>query len=252
MLNVFTIVLNGMPWLHYVHRSLTQCHIDWKWTIVHGFADPIGDTAWCKSIPTPEDDGTLASILKWALTDDRIDVIAKDRWPGKTAMCNTALESFTETGVLIQMDADEVWTPMQLRILTGLFDQHPAAGGAMFLCRYWVGPYRYVCTPGAFGNHVEYEWVRAWRFTPGMTFERHEPPILKGVSQYIGHRDTAQLGLVFDHYAYATRKQIEFKRAYYGSEYDPESWDRLQTMHGVVDLHDVLPWVRSSVMSYEG
>jgi hypothetical protein len=250
-LNVFTIVLNGMPWLMELRETLFNTPANWTWTIVHGVADPVADTSWCQRIPTPPDDSTLANIRTWARMDERIRVIEQPRWPGKTAMCNAALATFDTPGVLMQMDADEVWQPSQLRVVSTLFDRFEKAGGAMFLCRYWVGPRRYVCTPNAFGNHIAYEWIRAWRFTPGMEFERHEPPILSGVVSYVSQPATAHLGLVFDHYAYATREQIEFKAMYYGDGYSVEAWDRLQEMRGPVDLCGVLPWVKSPVISYE-
>jgi len=249
-LNIFTIVLNGMPYLREIHRTLDRLGGDWRWTLVHGVADPVGDTDWCQQIEAPPDDGTERFLHEIA-KDPRIAVIKQPRWPGKAAMCNTALATFTEPGILMQMDADEIWTAAQLRVIPALFDRHPQAHGAMFLCRYWVGPRRFVCTPNAFGNHCAYEWIRAWRFVPGMRFERHEPPILIGAKDYVSHSATAQMGLVFDHYAYATRRQIEFKQAFYGEEYDPAAWDRLQVMRGPVDLHGVLPWVKASVISHE-
>lgn len=252
-INFFTIILNGLPWIQQVYSAISRSELDWRWTIVHGVADPVGDTDWCQQIEAPADDGTLPYLRTIAANSlGRITLICADRWPGKTAMCNAALETFTEPGFLMQMDADEVWTPAQLRMIPAVFERNPQAHGAMFLCRYWVGPNRFVCTPGAFGNHTAYEWIRAWRFVPGMRFERHEPPILLGAKQYASHTATAQLGLVFDHYAYATRAQMEFKHSYYsGADYDCESWDKLQAMRGPVDLCGVLPWVRSSVISYE-
>jgi hypothetical protein len=254
-INVFTIVLNGLPWIHSVHKSLHRAlaqGLDLRWAIVHGVADPVADTSWCKTIPAPPDDGTLPYLREIAASSSgRITLICADRWPGKTAMCNAALDTFDQPGILMQMDADEVWTPAQLRVMPALFERHPQAQGAMFLCRYWVGPNRFVCTPNAFGNHCAYEWIRAWRFAPGMRFERHEPPMLIGAKDYASHSATAAMGLVFDHYAYATRAQIEFKRDYYGPEYSPEAWDRLQAMSGQVDLCGVLPWVKAPVISYE-
>jgi hypothetical protein len=250
MTSAFTIVLNGMPWLREIYRNLTELDGDWRWTLVHGVADPVGDTDWCQQIDAPLDDGTTAFLDEIA-RDKRVAVIRQPRWPGKTAMCNAALATFTEPGILLQMDADEVWQPAQLRVLPALFDRFPEAHGALFLCRYWVGPRRFVCTPNAFGNHTAYEWIRAWRFVPGMRFQWHEPPMLIGAKQYVSHASTAQMGLVFDHYAYATRAQIEFKQGFYGPEYDPGAWDRLQAMRGPVDLCGVLPWVKAPVVSYE-
>jgi cellulose synthase/poly-beta-1,6-N-acetylglucosamine synthase-like glycosyltransferase len=249
-LNVFTIVLNGMPYLRRVWDCLRATDTNWRWTIVHGVADPVADTSWCKTIEAPTDDGTLA-LLAECESSPRVTVIRQPRWPGKTAMCNAALATFDRPGVLIQMDADEIWAPRQLLTVPTLFERYPLADAAMFFCRYWFGPRRFVCTPNAFGNHIAYEWIRAWRFTPGATFERHEPPVLRGAEKYLSHAITSQVGLVFDHYAYASRAQVEFKQAYYGPEYDPAAWDRLQEMRGPVDLCGVLPWVKSPVISYE-
>lgn len=249
-ISVFTIVFNGMPWLPKIYDTLCEL-ADFRWSIVHGIADPVGDTAWCKRIETRPDDGTLDWIQSVALADNRVTVLSQERWPGKTPMCNAALGALKVPGILVQMDADEIWTQTQLSVLPSLFERHPTADAAMFLCRYWVGPNRYVCTPNAFGNHCAYEWVRAWRYEPGMTFEAHEPPMMRGCTRYISHGATAQLGLVFDHFAYADRSQIQFKADYYGPEYSVEAWDRLQTMRGPVDLCGVLPWVKAPIMSYE-
>ena len=252
-LNIFTIVLNGMPWLEEVEDAIMQSGADYRWVIVHGVADPVADTSWCQRIETPEDDGTTEKLRQLARYGDRIRVISRPRWPGKTAMCNAALEAFDATtpAVTLQIDADELWTPRQLRALPSLFDEFTDAHAAMFLCRYWFGPRRFVCTPGTYGNNTSYEWVRAWRHRPGMRFERHEPPLVTGAANYIGHAATAQRGFVFDHMAYADRSQIEFKERYYGPDYSPAAWDRLQALRGPVDLSTVLPWVKQSVICHE-
>lgn len=250
VLNVFTIVINGMPWLPRIHEALSALDIPWRWTIVHGVADPVGDTAWCHRVERPADDGTMDALYVLR-NKPHVHVIARPRWPGKTAMCNAALDTFDHPGVLMQIDADELWTPEQLRIMPALFAAHPEADGALFYCRYWVGPRRFVCQPNAFGNHTGYEWIRAWRYQPGQKFLTHEPPHLDGATRYVRHEVTARHGLVFDHHAYARREQIEFKLQYYGPDYDPAAWDRLQTMRGPVDLSTVLPWVKRPVMSWE-
>lgn len=250
-LNIFTIVLNGQPWIQRVADSLLGYRGDWQWSVVHGVADPVGDTSWCQRISAPEDDGTIAFLEHLALRDPRVTFTRRSRWPGKTAMCNTALAEFRQPGVLMQMDADEVWTPEQLRIVAGLFDMAPDADAAMFLCRYWVGARRFVCQTNTYGNHCAYEWIRAWRFSPGAQFETHEPPVLAGAKKYISQGMTAQLGLVFDHYAYATREQVQFKERYYDYDGATEAWERLNAAHGPQDIAQFLPWVKESAISFE-
>lgn len=250
-INAFTIVLNGQPWIERVARSLLRVP-GARWTVVHGVANPVADTSWCKPIDAPEDDGTL-KFLRW-LRDRRPDLltlIEQPHWPGKTAMCNAALDAFTEPGLLMQIDADEIWQPEQLRVMPSLFAQHPSADAAMFLCRYWVGPRRYVCTPNAYGNNCGYEWIRAWKFAPGQRFLSHEPPMLDGAHRYVSHSATAHLGLVFDHYAYATRDQVAFKEQYYGYAGAVAAWEKLNAATGPQDVSAFLPWVKTPVISYE-
>lgn len=247
MLNIFTIVLNGMPYIRDIYSSLYG--IDCRWTIVHGIAEPVLDTSWCRGIESVADDGTL-SFLETIERDPRVKVLRQDRWHGKTEMCNAALATFDEPGTLMQMDCDEIWPAGAIRIVPTLFDISDA-DAAMFTCRYWMGKNRVMFTHNQYGNNSAYEWIRAWRFEPGDRFERHEPPILAGAKKYLKHDVTSKLGLVFDHYAYHSRRQIEFKSDYYGSEYDPAAWDKLQTMHGAVDISTVLPWVKSHAISFE-
>jgi hypothetical protein len=254
-LHVFTLALNSMPWLERVADSLLlagQLRPNIRWTIIHGYAEPVADTSWCKPIDPPKDDGTL-KLLDGLETFAGVRVIRRERWPGKTAMCNAALETFDDEqgGVLMQMDSDEVWTPAQLRVLPSLFDRWPDADAAMFLCRYWITPNRYICTPGAWGNNPAYEWIRAWRWIPGARFLAHEPPRLAGADKFLTHAATAQLGLVFDHYAYATREQVAHKQEYYGYAGAVAQWDALCAESGPVDVSQYLPWVRGNVMSYE-
>lgn len=257
-LHVFTLALNSMPWIERVAESIEQTRregfVDVRWTIVHGVAEPLADTAWCKQIETPPDDGTKEFLDGLAtFGGPKTQVLYGQRWPGKTAMCNAALETFDAAGcgTLVQMDSDEVWAPAQLRILPSLWERFTEADAAMFHCRYWLGPNRYVATPNAYGNNSAYEWIRAWRWQPGQRFERHEPPILANASKYLPQQVTAQLGLVFDHYAYATREQVAFKEAYYGYEGAVAQWDNLNAQTGPQDAARYLSWVRGSVMSYE-
>lgn len=249
-LNIFTIVLNGLPWIAMHHARLKALKTPWNWTIVHGIADPKADTAWVHGVDTVEHDATLAYVRKLAAKDARVRVIEKERWHGKAEMCNAALETFTERGILLQMDADELWTTAQLDMMPVMFRMYPDADCAFFMARVWVGPNRFVCQPGGWANS-DYEWLRAWKWEPGRKFNSHEPPKLEGQNRVIKKTHTAMLGMVFDHYSYVLRSQIEFKEKYYGPRWSVRAWESLQSMRGPVDLSAVLPFVDTPTLSHE-
>lgn len=251
-LNIATIVLNGMPWIARQEETLSRLSIPWSWNIVHGIADPVADTSWCKPLGEVADDGTL----NWLSTMARhpaVKMCAGRRWPGKTAQINWALNQFTAPGLLLQLDADEMWTTAQLETMVRLFEAYSWATHAAFASRLFVGPRRVVTHPGAYGNRWSYEWHRAWRFTPGQKFITHEPPVLEGTrpERILGHAFTACAGLVFDHMSYATHQQVAFKEVYYGYPGAVAGWQKLQAMRGPVDLRGVLPWVTDHALSYE-
>lgn len=249
-LNVFTICLNGLPWITMHHARLESLKIPWNWTIVHGIADPKADTAWCNPLETVAHDETLGYLRRLRDRDNRVTLIEQERWHGKKTMCNAALETFKEQGMLLQMDADEVWSERQLQLMPSLFEAYPEADCAFFLARVWVGPNRYTCQPGGWANR-DYEWLRLWKWEPGRFFETHEPPRLAGQNKVIKKTHTAMLGLVFDHYSYVFRDQIAFKEKYYGKLWSVAAWESLQTMRGPVELKAVLPFVDSETMSFE-
>ncbi len=249
-LNVFTICYNGMPFIRRHLTGLVISGLDFQWTIVHGRARPNDCTHWRKGDIPEGEDGTLAYLRHLASERDNVHLIEAPEWHSKLAMCNAALATFSERGLLLQMDADEFWTGEQLALMPILFAMYPDADCAKFMARVWLGRTRFVCTDGAWGNR-DYEWLRLWKWEPGRLFNTHEPPELGGQKYFVLKSHTAMLGLVFDHYAYLYRHQIEFKRKYYGERWDVEAWDKLQTLSGPVELHGLLPWVDSPVMSHE-
>jgi hypothetical protein len=89
-----------------------------------------------------------------------------------------------------------------------------------------------------------------------MRWVAHEPPVLaepladgrwRAVAQVnpILHEQTEAAGLVFQHYAYATREQVQFKEDYYGYRGAVARWEALQGAGEFpVMLRDYFPWVR--------
>lgn len=239
MLNIFTIVLNGMPHIQYQHAIFKKLKCDWRWVIVHGYAKPVKDTAWCQDIEPPEDDGTLAYVQGLANSYAHVALVKGDAWQGKTEMCNAALKklaTFGGPGVLMQIDADEIWEPWQLDRIHDIQGSNEKNFDTMaFRCRYWVGPYRHVFGFDCFGNNTTYEWHRAWSWNGIDSFNTHEPPRLSNHGRALHQNITCnQLGLVFDHYAYATREQVAFKEKYYGYNGLMKNWEQLNNQSGIV------------------
>jgi hypothetical protein len=63
------------------------------------------------------------------------------------------------------------------------------------------------------------------------------------------HDQTESLGLVFQHFAYATEPQIVFKEEYYGYKGALNGWRALQAVTDFpVPLKNYFPWVRDETM----
>lgn len=240
-LAVITIVKNGMPYLERIMPSLSDSGLDFRWLVAEGTAMPGGSTNWCRRIePGLSTDGTTEYLRLLEKVDSRVTYGANREWPSKDEMVNWCVRHIKDPCVLLQMDADEIWTPEALRALVNMFDTKPDYQRAYMKCRFWVGPDRYLSLMPNDRNH----WLRAWRFRPGMRFDKHEPPVLSGnQGPYAGVEQTQRRGIVFEHYSYATREQVKFKQDFYGYEGAVEAWERLQAVTAFpVRLRDFFHW----------
>jgi hypothetical protein len=151
----------------------------------------------------------------------------------------------------MQIDSDELWSAENLSKIVDLFIDYPHKNWAQFWCNYYVGPNVITITPNSYGNRHG-EWMRAWRFTPGMLFHSHEPPVFDSQRFRAGFdRDfTSENGIFFDHMAYATEEQVAFKEKYYGYRGAVQQWNRLQeNQTWPVKLKEFLPWVDNDTMA---
>lgn len=253
--NIFTIVLNGMPFITQHLARFSSLGMPFHWSICHGIADPVADTGWCKPLDGVEDDGTLAYIQDLARDyPQQITVTHAAHWPGKTVMCNTALQAFSKPGVLLEVDVDEMWRVQQLETMWRLFEAFPRYDHAFFFCRYFVGEKRILAIPDFYANHTAWEWCRAWRWEPGRKFLRHEPPIMEGQRRInaMPHALTACSGLIFDHFSWTHEPTVVFKEKYYNYPGAVDGWRRLQATKGPADLSKFFPWVKEpGTMTYE-
>ena len=247
----FTIVLDGMPWVTMHYPMMRQLPFDWEWWVMEGVAANVKDTAWCNALsPRLSKDGT-SGYLDGLSFDKRVKVVRKPMWDGKVEMVNCPLDKIQEPCLLWQIDSDEIWTVDQVCRMRRMFMQVPEKNEAMFYCRYFVGPEIIAIGENCYGNYAS-EWLRVWRFNPGMIFDRHEPPFLGGrgrISNPFTRMETRNANLVFDHFSWSTEAALRFKQEYYGRENDlfknaVEGWKRLQAnTQWPVKLKDFMPWV---------
>lgn len=262
MVELLTIVLDGMPFIAHHYREFEELPFPFRWHIVEGVAANAACTKWCAPmLPRLSNDGTTQYLDSLAAYDSRVILHRKELWQGKLAMVNEPLRYMHEPCLLVQVDSDELWTAEQLVRLRAMFIAQPAKNCAYFYCDYRVGPNVHISSRDGYGNNVAYEWHRAWRWSRGLQFVSHEPPALGGFKPVpFTHAETESAGLVFRHEAYSTEKQVAFKARYYGSPNNPkghlyanavQGWQRLQlNTKWPVDLADYLPWVGQNVTVY--
>ena len=271
----FTIVQNGMPFIRYHEQMLSRLTFQWHWHIVEGVARLVKDTAWSVEggghIPDDlhvdgrSNDGTSEYLD--ALVQRHPDSVTLYRkplgefWNGKTEMVSAPLQNITDACLLWQIDADELWTGQQITTMRDLFVAEPDRTAAWFWCNYYVGPDRGISTRYNYAQNPKQEWLRLWRYRPGMTWGSHEPPRLivrdsrrqddqdVGALKPFTQTETERVGAVFDHFAYVVEAQARFKESYYGYADAVERWRGLQTSACTSGhLKDHFDWVPDDTM----
>lgn len=258
-IHFFTIAYEAMPWITMHYPTMRQLQCDWEWHISEGPASPVNDTSWCKPLPFGQSkDGTVEYLRHIASIDSRVRLYQKDMWEGKAPMCNVSMGAITEPTIVWEIDADEIWTVRQMETMRMLLmlEQKQAQSGlpnfnaAQFFCRCWMGPRVLITSINTYGNNTGYEWRRVWLAEPGFRFNAHEPPSPNQEMRYMPHEMTRDAGLVFDHYSYATAKQVAFKEHYYGYGNALAHWHRLQANTvWPVRLREWLPWIHDEAVA---
>ena len=246
-LNIFTICLDAMPYISSHLPVLNTLKADWHWVIAEGAAMNVKDTSWCKPQPPRLSRDGTTEYLNGIRNHARVSVIQRQQWNGKTEQVNACLSLMKQPGVLLQMDCDEIWTAEQLGCLIKLFTLYDNFQSADFYCRFFVGPNIVITSDNTYATHAG-DWVRAWRFTPGMQFLKHEPPTFESAClPRATRKQTKDSSLVFDHYAYALESQVRYKEAYYGYAGAVDGWRRLQAnQKWPVRLGSFFPWVKDN------
>jgi glycosyltransferase involved in cell wall biosynthesis len=273
-IHFFTIVLDGEPYIRYHLNVLKSLSIPWHWHIVEGVAELKHDTSW--SLATggriPENrytngrssDGTSAYLDQIAKENPaQITIYRKplgQSWDGKIEMVRAPLASVSEPCLLWQIDSDELWTAKQIEAAHFMFIKEPHRHAAYFWCHYFIGPDKVIATRNCYAQNPNQEWLRVWRYQPGMEWVAHEPPVLavKALdgNQYnvasinpFTHQETEAAGLVFQHMSYTTEAQVRFKEQYYGYAGAVDKWRALQADPGPYTLlRNYFPWVSDSTL----
>jgi glycosyltransferase involved in cell wall biosynthesis len=270
----FTIVLNGMPFITYHLNIFRQLPFRWHWHVVEGVAALVHDTAWSAASGGHitrdmhdrgrSNDGTSSYLDEIAAASpDKITLYRKPIdafWDGKKEMVAAPLSNIDERCLLWQVDADELWLPEQIATVRRLFHEQPRRTAAYYWCDYFVGPNAIISTRYNYGQNPEREWLRTWRYQPGAHWRAHEPPTLVaaaddgrdidlGSALPFNHDEMEAVGVKFQHFAYATQGQLEFKERYNGYKGAVDRWRRLlQELRASVLLRDYFPWVSDDTM----
>jgi hypothetical protein len=270
----FTLVLNGKPFISYHIDVFKQLPFRWHWHIVEGVADLKHDTSWSLALggniteaihyQGRSNDGTTEYLDELArLYPENVTVYRQPEnvfWDGKREMVNAPLANIHEECLLWQVDVDELWTVEQLCTGRHLFINNPEKTAAFYWCWYFVGKNLVITTRNCYAQNPQQEWLRTWRFKPGAVWAAHEPPILveplpdnqwrnvAEVNPFL-HQETEERGLIFQHFAYVTPRQLQFKEQYYGYKNAVSQWIALQQQDKFpVLLRQYFPWVRDDTM----
>jgi hypothetical protein len=253
-LDVITLALDAKP---YIERHMTifeRLPFSWTWHVVEGVARNVACTSWCRPIPPRLSMDGTHQYLESLRRHPNVRLHTQPLWNGKVEMCNRAARGIARDGVLMQIDADEIWTVDALCKVVEMFAADEDIRDMSFRCRYFVGPSLVVTERG---SNLTGIWRRAWRSKKGIRFQKHEPPVVLGAVGRLSLTpdETAAHGLFFNHYAYATRQQVAFKETYYSYSGAVEQWDRLQAHNKFpARLRDFLPWAgeESYVVKWNG
>jgi hypothetical protein len=267
-----TLAHRAQPLVRHHIEQFKRLSFRWHWHIVAGACQLTPDLPLAPAIALGED----LPIAFGADEEDRdadgtwayLDLLAREFpeqvtiyrmptgavWEGKSRMLGAPLANMNEPALLWRVDPDELWSAEQLARGRELFLERPEKTAAWYWCWFFVGPDRVVASRGGYGNDPGFQWVRTWRYRPGMQWASYEPPRLAqplpdgswrdvAAVNPFRHAETENAGLVFQHYAYATREQLALERWYYGDGVLAR-WEALQSATSFPQpLRDYFPWV---------
>lgn len=161
-------------------------------------------------------DGTVDILRRLERQIPNLTVIYAngEPWPGKTAMCQAALE-FCEPGWLWQIDADEFWWPEQVQFLQDLLEASDYTDVEVWMRHFW-GTTEYhteLKNDAPWGNSLPWRRVFRWKGEP---WASHEPPRLRRTELVLMRDETRSLGIVPMHLGYVHPSQFTARELFYG------------------------------------
>ncbi|MGL5927171.1 FkbM family methyltransferase [Chroococcidiopsis sp.] len=269
-IHFLTIVLNGEPFIRYHIDIFKQLPFRWHWHIVEGVAELKHDTAWCLQYGGKITNKLHSNGLSYDGTTEYLNELVQQHpenitvyrkpegefWSGKREMVNEPLSNINEDSLLWQVDVDELWTIEQICTVRQMFVKNPDKTAAYYWCWYFVGENIIISTRNCYAQNPQQEWLRTWRYKSSAVWLAHSPPILAEPlpnSQWrniatinpFTHQETEKLGLIFQHFAYVTPEQLQFKEQYYGYKNAVSKWQNLQAQTRFpVLLREYFSWVR--------
>lgn len=249
-LTILTLALDAEPFIEWQLPIFQKLMLPWHWIVIEGAAQNNGSTSWCK----PQEKRLSRDGTTEYLTDlkrlKNVTVSQAPDWDSKDQMCNHALQYITEPCVVLEIDSDEIHTSANITKIVELFRDDDSLGAIKMFARFFVGP-KLVCEGKNCWSNNSYEWIRAWRFEPGMFFERHEPPVMnKILGRVMEREEAAGHRLTFDHLAWVRESQVKFKSEFYGGEYGNavQQWQSLQSNTvWPAKLSRFFPWVQGAL-----
>lgn len=250
MLTIFTIVLNGQPFISKKLDIFLKLKIPWQWKIVEGVAAAKNCTSWCNEISNKwhnnfvSIDGTHEYLKN--IKNYNVHVQYQNKpWNGKIEMIQKALED-VNSGVVMEQDCDEFWSCEQIEGAYNLLKDEAVGTIAQFYCNYFIGN-KIVTSKEGFGSYA-YEWDRVWVWGDGVKFISHEPPKINQEAKRISREFTKKIGLIFDHYAYSDHSQCAFKEEFYRYDGLLKSWEMLQKTKGPVFLNQYFSFIKDKTI----
>lgn len=259
MIFIITIVLDGLKFLPIQLATFNKLTTPWRWICVEGQAANVNCTAWtAKMPPRLSIDGSTHWLAEVSKYHPNVTHIPQTLWEGgKLEMFNAAMAKIHalagELGVkdatVMEIDADEQWTPSQLELIAGFFRTSSDYQRMQFKCQYHVGPNLVITTENTYGNNLEYEWFRAWRYFPQFRFLRHEAPVVNSPEgKTLDCHTTERMGLKFCHQSYFYESQAEYKMRFYQYPDALNQWRALQAAPKPCRVGDYLKWVTDGAM----
>jgi predicted O-methyltransferase YrrM len=237
-----TTVTDRAPFLSHTLEQLTQLPFRWHWHVVDGGRDDRWDAV---QRDHPEN-VTVYRKLRGQAWDGALEMLAMPLW------------ALGEECLLWRIDPEEMWTAEQWIAGRRLFMENPRTTAAFYWAWIFVAPGLVTSTRHCYGNDGRTQWLRTWRFRPGMWWANKDAPVLAepltdGQWQAVhavnpfSHDQTEAAGLVVQRAALVNEEQVRAEAARRGMPADEvvERWRALQRTETLpVKLRDFLPWVK--------